>query len=136
MGRPKGSKNKNTILREAAEAKKKAIKAAPQAKPSPAAPVALPTKQPPSPPQQAPVPAVVCTVTHRTFDKKNRKYGHVGIVQYRPPEKVKANGGKAYASWAYLTLDGVPTNRPERFESFDTEEEAVAHAKYAASRAP
>jgi hypothetical protein len=132
---------KNKPSRKAAGVRKKASKAVLQAKQQqpPPAPVAQSEPQPPSPPQRTPDrhdPIVVCTVTHRKrFDEENRQLGHVGMIQERKPEKLKLCG-KAFAAWAFLTRDGIPSVYPERFETYDTREEAIAHAEYAASRKP
>lgn len=81
-------------------------------------------------------PIKVREVAHRTFDKQGRRLGHVGYIQRRAPSKVHRNGGAMWASWARLTTDGIETGTPERYESYKTEDEARAHAEYAAGRSP
>lgn len=147
---------KNKISRNAAESEKKANKTAPQAKPKNDAPEVqfigdrasnstlddLPPKTPSPPiPQRNPVyePRVVHTVTHRSYDNDGKRLGHVGMVQRRTQEKLARFSGKEFAAWAVLTRDGVPDGPSgylERFELFDLEVDAIAHAKYAAGRTP
>ncbi len=81
-------------------------------------------------------PRIVHEVQHRSIDSQGARFGHQAVVQQRQREKLEKNGGKKFAAWAFLTRGGKPDKELERFETFDTEVEAVAHAKYAASRAP
>jgi hypothetical protein len=45
-------------------------------------------------------------------------------------------GGKRFASWARLTIDGIETGCAERFETYDRAADARSHAEYAAGVAP
>lgn len=82
----------------------------------------------------APVP--VRTVTHREANDRGQRFGHVGYVQRRASAKMARYGGKRFAAWARLTIDGIETGCAERFDTFAREADARKHAVYAASRAP
>lgn len=79
--------------------------------------------------------SIVKTVTHRERGPDGQRVGHIGVIQKRMPRKVKKYGGKAWAAWAWRLWDGNVRGGPERFETYDTEGEATAHAAYAAGRA-
>jgi hypothetical protein len=79
-------------------------------------------------------PKIVKTVDHRVRSEKGRTLGHVGLVQRRTTARMKKYGGKRWAAWARRTVDGVATGSPERFETYDVESEALAHAIYAAGQ--
>jgi hypothetical protein len=79
-------------------------------------------------------PVVVRTVTHREKNDRGQRFGHVGYIQHRAPAKRARYGGKPFASWARLTIDGIETGCAERFETYDTRAEAAQHARYAAGR--
>jgi hypothetical protein len=81
-------------------------------------------------------PTIVAKTTHRTSNSHGQRFGHVGYVQRRTTEKMARYGGKRFASWARLTVEGIETGCAERFETYDHEAEAVAHARYAASVTP
>jgi hypothetical protein len=80
-------------------------------------------------------PKIVKTVQHRVRDSEGRALGHVGVVQRRNAARLKKYGGRRFASWARRTLDGEVTGTPERYETYDTEAEALAHAAYSAGQA-
>ncbi len=77
----------------------------------------------------------VLEVTHRDRDDKGRRFGHIGYIKKRTPTEIARYGGKRFAAWARLTKAGVECSAPQRFETYDTEDEARLHAKYAASTA-
>ena len=79
-------------------------------------------------------PVVVRTVTHRERNDRGQRFGHVGYVQRRTNQKIARYGGKRFASWARLTIDGIETGCAERFETFARQAEARKHAEYAAGR--
>jgi hypothetical protein len=79
-------------------------------------------------------PVLVKTLEHRERGQEGQRLGHVAYVQRRAPAKMRRFGGRRWASWARRTVDGVPTGTPERFETYDTETEAVSHAVYAAGK--
>lgn len=77
---------------------------------------------------------VVATVQHRGKDERGRAIGHHGYLKRRTPEQVKKFGSRPFASWAIKVIDGKEEGGPERFKTYDTETEAVAHAEYAANQ--
>lgn len=79
-------------------------------------------------------PVLVKVVDHRERDQKERKLGHHAYVQERTPASIRRYGGRRYAVWARRTVDGQETGTPERFETYDSDGEAMAHALYAAGR--
>lgn len=81
-------------------------------------------------------PIAVRTVTHREQNDRGQRFGHVAYVQRRAPAKMARYGGKRFAAWARLTIDGIETGCAERFETYDREADARKHAIYAAGRTP
>jgi hypothetical protein len=79
-------------------------------------------------------PIVVRTTTHRECNDRGQRFGHVGYVQRRTNRKMARYGGRRFAAWARLTVDGIETGCAERFQTFDREKSARRHAAYAAGR--
>lgn len=77
-------------------------------------------------------PRIVKEVRHRERGPEGQVLGHIGLVQRRSTEKMRRYSGRRFASWSRRTVDGVVRGGPERFETYDTEAEAISHACYAA----
>jgi hypothetical protein len=79
-------------------------------------------------------PVAFKVTTHREKGPKKEKLGHVGYVQERTDVSMRLFGGKRWAAWARRTVNGIETGTPERFDTYEAESEAQAHAVYAASK--
>lgn len=83
------------------------------------------------------LPVLVAEVDHRVRTDAGRPLGHRGYIQRLTPSQLEwAEETRAWAAWARLVVAGVEQGTPERFDVYPTKEEALAHAKYAASVAP
>lgn len=77
---------------------------------------------------------IIKTITHRERDSQGRRLGHHAYIKRRSDAEMAKFGGKRFASFARKTRDGVASGPAEKFETYDTRREAVAHALYAAGK--
>lgn len=77
----------------------------------------------------------ICEVKHRGKDERGRVVAHIGYIKRRTPEECSRYGGRPFAGFAIRLLDGVASGGAERFDTYDSADEAIGHARYAASRA-